>query len=202
MRQRLLVGLLQSIAFVVLLCSSGTASAYLSPQQVFGDAGSPSLLPVPAHTSNQATPALDRIIAPNAIHVNARSSYDQRTIEQLISKINRTQAQESLKPEPPAHSSAPDTGPTSLGLFDDQAQYQRRMDRLSQEQAANPTIIIQGGGNGTTVTDSRGRVVHSGAPLVTSTGLGSELAALALLLSAGGTVLFALRRTRIPAILR
>lgn len=80
----------------------------------------------------------------------------------------------------------------SLGLLDDEAKYKLRMERLAASKGNSPTIIIGGG----MVMDSNGNILHSGAPIITSTGPESVLAAAVLVLASISTLAYAGLRHR------
>jgi hypothetical protein len=81
----------------------------------------------------------------------------------------------------------------SKNLLNDETQYDIRMQRKATEVTNAPTIIIGGQG---TVVDSNGNVLHSGAPLVTSTGPETAFAAAAMVLAAISTLAFAILKSR------
>lgn len=158
------------------------ALAYLSPEQVFGGQAQ-DLRPAPMTQREGEQAIIDR---------------QQRTEDW------RTQQQESLtsiddEPEdafiPPATTERPN-------LLDENVQYDLRMQRM-QEAAARgggPTIVVAGDG---TVVDGKGNVLHSGAPLVTSTGPTSLLAVGAMLLAGMCTIGYvSIRSRRFPLSLR
>lgn len=158
-----------SIASCALLLMPASALAYLSPEQVFG--------------TQQAPPT-------------QREGEDVVEQQQQAAASSRAAAQESLvsiddEPEdtyvPPANQSS------SLGLFDDAAQYERRMERIEGENGG-PTIIIGADG---TVVDANGNVLHSGAKGgMTKTGPESVLALAAMVLAMLSTVAYAAIRSR------
>jgi LPXTG-motif cell wall-anchored protein len=75
--------------------------------------------------------------------------------------------------------------------FSDTAVYEKRMEKLNQK-STQPTIII--GGNGS-VVDSRGNVLHSGAPLVSQTGPESAIALALIGVAALSTLAYAFVRS-------
>ncbi len=146
-----------------------SALAYLSPDQVFNTPGG-------SETHGAASDE-----SPSAVQseqVTKRSAPDVVEQQQLSAAEARAQAQQSLQPidaEPVDTYEAP---LQSIGLFDQNAQYERRQER--KQDAGGPTIVIAGNGD---VIDGNGNVLHSGAPLVTSTGPETILAALAIVLA-------------------
>ncbi len=162
-----------------LLCSAlllisvpSAVSAYLSPEQVFGGQGT--VTPVPPPTP--------------------REGEDRVTAQQEESARRREEEQQALRPNylEPQNTFIPTrTATTSSNPFSDQAQYERRMEKLN-EKKAQPTIIISGNG---AVTDARGNVLHSGAPLVSQTGPESVLALALLGLAALSTLAYAFVRS-------
>lgn len=136
-----------------------SALAYLSPDQVFGNSGAASQ---PPPTQREG----DAIV----------EQQQQRSAEL------RNAAQENLVPNyaDPEDTYVPAASDAeSRGLFDDNAQYERRMDRIEDSHGAAPTIIIGGDG---TIVDANGNVLRSGAPIA-STGPESVLAVFAVLLA-------------------
>ena len=136
-----------------------TTVAYLSPDQVFG--GSTTQPPPPTQ----------------------REGEDVIAIQQQRSAEARREAQKSLHPvdAPQEETYVPEEAPKSRGLFDENAQYEKRVEEMREQAHSAPTIIISGNGD---VIDAQGNVLHSGAPLVTSTGPESILAAIAMLCAA------------------
>jgi hypothetical protein len=137
-----------------------SALAYLSPDQVFGNSGAP-VQPPPTQREGEAV----------------IQEQQQRSAEL------RNAAQESLVPNysdpQDTYDAAASSTAEPLGLFDDNTQYERRMDRINESNANAPTIII--GGNGT-VVDAKGNILHSGAPIA-STGPESVLAVFVVILA-------------------
>lgn len=156
-----------------------SAFAYLSPEQVFG--GQSMTLDRTDATTYQAPPL-------------TREGDAVVRSQQLNSAQLRAAAQSSLQPTyaDPVDTYVPPTQSSSLGLFDQNATYQKRMDRIQSEKGNSPTIIIGGDG---TVVDSNGNVLHSGAPRVTSTGPESILAFAAMILAALSTFAYAAVRS-------
>lgn len=172
-----------SLAVIFILTLLGLvpmqASAYLSPEQVFGG------------TSGSAQPAPP----------TARDASGVVDIQQQLSAERRAAEQSSaMALQHPAASvassslSSVDDGNEPLNLFDDNTQYEKRMERIEENQANGPTIIIQQG-NGT-VTDSSGRVLHSGAPYVSRTGPESIVALSAMAFAGMATIAIATVRRR------
>ncbi len=156
------------ILSAILLASVPSAvSAYLSPEQVFGGQGTVATPP--------PTP---------------REGEDRVTTQQEESARRREEEQQALRPnylEPQNTYIPTTTSSASKNPFSDQAQYERRMEKLN-EKKSQPTIII--GGNGS-VTDARGNVLHSGAPLVSQTGPESMMALALLGIAALSTLAYA-----------
>lgn len=162
-----------------------TSYAYLTPDQVFGGGSG-------AHGA-----AGDNLQPPPT----QREGEDAVAAQQRLSAEQRMQAQQALVPvdappsEPEVHAAAPE----SKGLFDQDAQYELRQQRMDAQNAQAPTIIINGG---TDIQDGNGNVLHSGAPLVTSTGPESVLAGIAVLLAALCTFAYSNYRSRhLPALI-
>lgn len=157
-----------------------TAFAYLSPEQVFG--GQSMTLDRTDGTTYQAPP-------------QQREGEAVIQNQQQNSAALRSAAQSSLQPTyaEPEDNYVPEKQDTSRGLLDQNATYERRMDRMAEESSGGPTIIIGGDG---TVIDSEGNVLHSGAPLVTATGPESVLAVAAMILAAICTMSYAWMRER------
>ncbi len=124
---------------------------------------------------------------------------NQREGEAVIAEQQRVSAERraaewaALDPVEPEPTVVVEKAPP-MGLLDEAATYDRRMTRKEEEKSNGPTIIINGGN---TITDSSGRVLHSGAPRVTATGPESVLAFAALLLAGISTFAYAsIRRQR------
>ena len=162
-----------SLAFVTSLFAPASALAYLSPDQVFG--GSSITLQAPPPPT-------------------AREGEQVNQVQQQRAAERRTEAQSSLQSvtaEQPDTYQAPTAQP--IGLFNNDAQYEQRMQRIQAEKSSGPTIII--GGNGD-VIDANGNVLHSGAPRVSSTGPETVLTGLAIALAAMCTFGFAAFQSR------
>lgn len=157
-----------------------TALAYLSPEQVFG--GQSATVDRTDPSTYQAPPL-------------PRDGLDVIRQQQSTSAELRSAAQSQLQPidAEPVDTYVPPTQSSSLGLFDQNAAYEKRMDRMESAQSSGPTIVIGGDG---TVIDSNGNVLHSGAPRVTSTGPESILAIAAMILAAISTFGYAAVRNR------
>lgn len=163
--------ILASVLFVASFGAMPTVTfAYLSPEQVFGGQ-------VPAPPTQREGDAV--------VQQQQQAAAERRAAEQQALESNQADPQDDYVP--PAQQSE------SLGLFDDAAQYERRQERINDNNSNGPTIII--GGNGT-VVDSNGNVLHSGAPLVTSTGPESYLALAVLVLAGFSTIGYALYQSK------
>lgn len=167
---------LSALALSVALGSSMlmpiTTFAYLTPDQVFG--GSDTVAPPPPPTQREG------------------ESVVQQQQQQAASSREAVQHQLVPNYATPVDTYVPPPA-SSKGLFDQNTQYQVRQDRMQEQKAAAPTIII--GGNGD-IVDGNGNVLHSGAPRISTTGPASILAGLAMMLAAGCTFAFAHLRTR------
>jgi hypothetical protein len=155
-----------------------SAMAYLSPEDVFG--------------SSTYTPASSSTPA----QVNQRNGEDVVAAQQRSAAASRSAAQASFgKEEVPVDDYVPPApeADKARNLLNDDTQYQLRQQRIQNERANGPTIII--GGNGDVVT-ADGRVLHSGAPIVSSTGPESTLAFAAVILAAVCTIGFAQYQSR------
>ncbi len=150
-----------TIASLVMLAVPVTTHAYLSPEQVFGGQ-TQDLQPAPM-TQREGEAAI--------------AERQQRTADW------RSSAQASLAPvdAEPQDTFVPEA-PKAPNLLDETTQYNLRMQRIQDAKNAqgSPSIVIAGNG---TVIDSKGNVLHSGAPLVTSTGPGTVLALIILVLA-------------------
>lgn len=172
-----------TFALSLSLLVPATSFAYLSPEQVFGGQ---SLTINRTDPTNQPPPPQQR---------EGESVIEQ---QQLNSAAQRNAAQQSLQSiddmpvdtyTPPVSTAEP------LGLFDQNAQYEKRQDRLQDAQNGGPTIIIGADG---AVIDANGNVLHSGAPRVTATGPESILTIIAMFLAACSTFAYAyVKRRRI-----
>lgn len=149
------------LALTLAAAMPGVALAYLTPDQVFGGQ-SLNLRPAPP---------------------NPREGESVIEAQQRRSAEFREEAQKSLESvdeEPQDDYMHPAAAPEPRGLFDQEAQYEKRMERIEQTHSAAPTIIIGAEG---TVVDSHGNVLHSGAPRIVGTGPESALAALSMVLA-------------------
>ncbi len=172
-----LFGMSALVGTIVLLPM--TTHAYLTPDQVFGGssgvhgAAGDNLQPPPTQREGEAAVAVQQ----------------QQALEQ------RLQAQQALVrvDAPPVAPSVSPSSPESKGLFDQNAQYELRKQRIDEQRTQAPTIII---GGGTEVRDGNGNVLHSGAPNVSSTGPASVLGVLAMLLAAACTFAYSNYRSR------
>lgn len=161
-----------------------SAHAYLSPDQVFGS---------PADTTTHSAAPEESNAVPSE-QVTKRSAEEVVRQQQASAASARSAAYEQNKPvdAPPEDN---DVAPSeSLGLFDQNVQYEKRQERM--EDSNGPTIVINGNG---AVYDSNGNVLHSGAPLVTSTGPETVLAGIAIVLAMICTFAYAHIRSRMTA---
>lgn len=157
-----------------------TGYAYLSPDQVFGGQGT--TLDRTDATTYQAPP----------LQREGDAVIQQ---QQQSAASSRAAAQQSLTPdyaEPVDTYVPPAKQASSLGLFDQNTQYELRQERAAAN-AGSPTIII---GSDGTVVDTNGNVLHSGAPRVTATGPESILTLVSMILAAFCTIGYAVARTR------
>ncbi len=154
--------------------------AYLSPGQVFGD------------SSGAAHGAAGENLQPPPTQREGEAVVIQ---QQQEAAKQREEAQQELIPvdAPPVDTYVPPETNESKGLFDQNAQYELRQERIEEERAQAPTIII---GGDTEVRDSNGNVLHSGAPRTSSTGPASVLGGIAMLLAAVCTFAYSQYRSR------
>ncbi len=169
--EKTLTSITLGLAGLVSMLAPASALAYLSPDQVFGGASS-TLQPAPP-TPRESSTVVEQ--------------QQQRTAEQ------RASAQSVLRPvdAEPQDRYVPET--QSLGLFNNDVQYEKRMNRIEEKKSGGPTIVIGGDG---TVVDANGNVLRSGAPRVSSTGPESVLAVTAIILAGVCTFVFAQYRSR------
>lgn len=172
-----LFGALVSIS----LLAPFTLHAYLSPGQVFGDssgaahgAAGENLQPPPTQREGEAV----------VIQQQQQAAEQRQEAQQELIPVDAPPVDTYVPPEQPAE---------SKGLFDQNAQYELRQERIEEERAQAPTIII---GGDTEVRDSNGNVLHSGAPRTSSTGPASVLGGIALLLAAVCTFAYSHYRSR------
>ena len=123
---------------------------------------------------------------------NAREGAAKIEQQQAVSAERRAAEYAALNPVEPEPEVIVEKAPP-LGLLNDEETYNRRLERMAEEKSNGPTIIITGGN---TITDSSGRVLHSGAPRVTATGPESVLAFGALLLAGVSTYAYASIRSK------
>ncbi len=178
-----------SVAISASLVMPLSAYAYLTPDQVFGNSGGG------RHAAASDTAPIAAAPAPPT----QREGEDVIAVQQQRAAEQRREAQQDLRPvdAPPVDTYVPDQTPVSRDLFDPQKQYEIRQQRKAEQNGNGPTIII---GGDTTVTDSNGNVLHSGAPLVSSTGPATILAVLALILAALCTFAYAQVRSRLQTV--
>ncbi len=161
-----------AIAIVALLLPV-PALAYMSPSEVFSGAASNRSQPPPtAREADSVVTAREKAIA-----------------------AQREQSQ--------MHAAAPEDEyiapqATHEGCTSNECQYLLRQERLKAAAGnqSGPTIIIGGQGGGTTVYDGEGRILHSGAPLVTATGPETAVASAAGILALLGTVYYVRRSAK------
>ena len=170
-----------SIVSMVAAAAPVSAFAYLSPDQVFGGSSLTLKQAAPDQQSEQVT---------------KRSAEDVVTQQYQQAASSRAAAQSELPSTEaaPADTYVPSQQASSLGLFDQNVQYQKRQELIQSQKSTGPTIII--GGNGD-VIDVNGNVLHSGAPRVTSTGPETMLAVAAMVLAAMCTLGYAQVRSRV-----
>ena len=172
--------LLRTSAMIVgMLVVPSSAYAYLSPDQVFG--GQSQNFDRTDASTYQAPPT-------------AREGEASRQAVQQGAASSRAAAQQSLVPtyQEPVDSYVPAPKPSMLN---NEVNYQKHMERIQEQQTTTPTIII---GNEGTIVDSHGNVLHSGAPLVTSTGPETTLVILTMVLAAACTLLYSFYRSHRP----
>lgn len=170
---RTLSSLTLSVALASSMLTPLMAHAYLTPDQVFG--GSDTVTAPPPPTQREGEAVVQK--------------------QQQAAASSREAAQNQLVPNyaEPVDTYVPPQVASSKGLFDQNAQYQVRQDRIQEQETTSPTIII--GGNGD-VVDGNGNVLHSGAPRVSSTGPATVLAGISMMLSTLCTFAFVHMRSR------
>lgn len=163
-----------SLAIGTGLLVPASAFAYLSPEQVFGGS-SLTLQPAPP---------------------TQREGQDVVSLRQQQSAARRAEEQKSLTAvhTPSEDTYVPDAQPVSRGLFDQDAQYQLRMQRKQEASPGAQVIILGPHGE---VLNSGGNVLRSGAPLVTTTGPETVLVLILLLLATLSTAVYVRERSRI-----
>lgn len=153
--------LVVTLASLAVLMVPATTHAYLSPEQVFG-----------GQTQDLRPAPITQREGDAAIAARQQAAADLRTAQQSSLQSIDTVPQDTYV--------APT--PTTPNLLDETAQYNLRMQRIQDaKNTGGPTIVVAGNG---TVVDSKGNVLHSGAPLVTSTGPGTLLALAVMVLAA------------------
>jgi len=181
-------------AFVALIAVAPVAEAYIGPSEAFGG-GSPAPITTGEATHNAAEDEesqFDRTdITTTYAPANKRSAAEQVAQQQRESKLRREQEEKALlatsASESDLHGAASDEEEidTSRHLFEDDASYALRMERLAKANSnKGVTIII--GGNGEAAIDDQ--VLHSSAPRTAATGPETILM-LSLLLLAGASTL-------------
>lgn len=165
------IGVSASMALTLLVPAS--AFAYLSPDQVFGSSNThqsagttATVSPFPTKRDAESYAQAQQALA------NQRRAEIQNA---ELKPVDATPVDTYVAPEPlkPASRLDPDTA------------YQIRMQRMADETSNSPSIIIAGQG---TVVDSNGNVLHSGAPLITSTGPESVVAFILVILAMVATL--------------
>jgi hypothetical protein len=185
--QKHLSSLAVATVFCLTVLTPYSASAYLSAEEVFG-------LEKPS-TFDRTDPAVTQTLP------QQRAGEQVVQTQQQAAASSRAAAQQSLVPlyADPVDTYVPPTQQaSSLGLFDDNTQYDLRQERAAESRVGGPTIII---GNDGSVVDSDGNVLHSGAPRVTATGPESVLTFMALVLAAFSTLGYAALRAKQQKIL-
>ncbi len=162
-----------------------TVGAYLSPEQVFGGEAPSVEIPAPLHGAASSTSTSDRSAADRIGYTpppTARESQDNVLTRQQQVQQSRDAAQSALIPSyaEPEDTFIPAEEP-KLDRTTDEAMYNLRMQRLQEQ---NQRDIASG------------RVLHSGAPLVADTGLGTILSVITAIIAAG-TTLFMARKKQI-----
>ena len=171
-------------ATATLAALPSAALAYVSPGDVFGDSDAP---------TSAETPVVDLSVPPTAREASSRVATQQSN-----TAVRRATAQaEEQKKNAPAPAvlvteteTKAEPAPSRL---DPNVNYTIRQQRIAEQNATRPIVVIANNGR---VTDAQGTVLHSGAPLITSTGPETALAVGALILAGIGTFAStALRRT-------
>lgn len=165
------IGVSTSVALTLLVPAS--AFAYLSPDQVFGSSNAHQA----AGTTATVSPFPTKRDAESYAQAQQAAANQRRTEIQNaeLKPVDATPVDTYVAPEPQKPASR----------LDPEVNYQLRMQRLTNEKSTSPSIIIAGQG---TVVDSNGNVLHSGAPLVTSTGPESVVAFILVILSVVATL--------------
>lgn len=154
------------VAFGASLLMPLTTFAYLTPDQVFGGSSTITAPPAPP-TQREGEAVVER---------QQQQAAERREAVQYQQLVNTT--------ADPVDTYVPPQTASSKGLFDQNAQYELRQDRIADEKASTPTIIIG---------DS---VLHSGAPRVSDTGPATVLGGIAMMLAAVSTFAVAQIRSR------
>jgi len=160
--------------FLVSLVTPVSALAYLSPEQVFGGS---------SLTLQSSAPPTAREGSAVVQQQQERSAVQRSAAQQSLTSID-AEPQDTYQPSSAAQ---------SLGLFENETQYDLRMQRIQNSNSGSPTIIIGGDGD---IIDANGNVLHSGAPRVSATGPESMLAAIVVVLAGICTFGIALMKNR------
>jgi hypothetical protein len=185
------VSVLIVMVTVVLSLSVQRASAYLTPEAVFGSAQNTTVSSSePTHGAASSASGFDRT-DPTYLPPNSRAAESEATLQQSQRNFQYADIEEiEVHPAAPAEDTSP-----ARNLLDDETQYELRMERLAESAKNGGDVTIVIGGDGQTVT-SDGRVLHSAAPRVTATGPETILMVIVLLLAAVSTVVYAHLRER------
>lgn len=181
---------------VLIATGAPPALAYISPNDVFvgdivdtADVGSASST---AQTSSAGI--VNRRSAESVVRVRQETINSSRAAEaryqQILQDPNYTPPVVA-----PVVAKSSSSRASSL-LLTDEAQYQRRQERMAQE-GGSPVVIVTGGNGGDVIDGRTGRVLHSGAPLVTASGPADIVVLASLLIAAIGTLTSVRRRMRL-----
>ncbi len=183
--------ILQRFGFGLAVALSATIPvsgfAYLSPQEVFN----PGQSGIDQTQSMIQTPRFDNFVqAPP----NVREGEDVIAAQQQRSEALRTAAQSQLTSidDEPTDTYVPADAPKQPSLLDNDVNYAVRQERIAAQKSDGPTIVIAGAG---VTVDRNGKVLHSGAPLVTRTGPETTLGLAVMILAALSTFAFTFTRS-------
>lgn len=165
-----------------------SALAYLSPQEVFNPGQA---------TTDQSQTMVETARFDNFVQAppTLREGEEVVKTQQERAAANRAAAQselQSIDAEPVDTYIAADA-PKKESLLDNDVNYQVRQQRIAEQKASGPTIVIAGEG---VRVDSNGKVLHSGAPRITRTGPETVLAFSVMILAAMSTFAFTFARSR------
>ncbi len=172
-----------SLAILVAIVAPSSAHAYLSPSDVFNPAG-------------QALDQTQTMVQSSRFDSFVQAPPSLREGEQVVAAQQnraaemRAEAQKQLTAidAEPVDTYVPATDTSEKpSLFNNDVNYAVRQKRIAEQKSNGPTIVIAGAG---VSVDSHGNVLHSGAPLITSTGPETTLAFAALILAALCTLSF------------